>query len=553
VRAAQLTAVPYRGGAEALTDVAAGRIDCTFTDMANGLAQSQAGRVRALAHSAKDPTPLAPGLPAAATVVPGYDIKVWFGVSAPVGTPAPIVARANQALNAVLQQPGWWSVCASSGSCLSPRRRSSSGSICATSCRPGASACALPGSSRSSGRRPGPQGADRGGGPRSVARVLQLLDGLAGAPQGASLAALAQAAGAPKTTLLGCFGGLRWKATRCRRAVSGAWVPRRTGSRAPSWRAKGTGDSAPPGRPALERLAEVTGESAMLAVLAPDRSAMVYTEKVESRTALRFTATVGDPEADTLHRLRRVVLAYSPPPWPEEFLRKARLAPLTGSSVTDRRSLRRIVAEVREQGYAVTLGEATEASLAWPRRCSTPATGWSRPSFSPRPSRGRSRNWPAWRARCARPAASCPASWDTGRRAARSRGRGSMAGLHFEEFHEGQVFEHPLTRTVTEMDNTMFSLLTMNPQPLHIDAHFAAETEWGQRLFNSICTLGIMIGMSVADTTLGTTIGNLGMTEVRFPKPVFHGDTLRRGPRSSRNGRAGRAPRPASSSSSTNA
>jgi acyl dehydratase len=102
-----------------------------------------------------------------------------------------------------------------------------------------------------------------------------------------------------------------------------------------------------------------------------------------------------------------------------------------------------------------------------------------------------------------------------------------MAGLHFEEFHEGQVFEHPLTRTVTEMDNTMFSLLTMNPQPLHIDAHFAAETEWGQRLFNSICTLGIMIGMSVADTTLGTTIGNLGMTEVRFPKPVFHGDTLR--------------------------
>lgn len=103
---AQLTAVPYRGGAEALTDVAAGRIDCTFTDMANGLAQSQAGRVRALAHSGKDPTPLAPGLPAAATVVPGYDIKVWFGVSAPVGTPAPIVARANQALNAVLQQPG---------------------------------------------------------------------------------------------------------------------------------------------------------------------------------------------------------------------------------------------------------------------------------------------------------------------------------------------------------------------------------------------------------------------------------------------------------------
>jgi acyl dehydratase len=102
-----------------------------------------------------------------------------------------------------------------------------------------------------------------------------------------------------------------------------------------------------------------------------------------------------------------------------------------------------------------------------------------------------------------------------------------MAGLYFEEFHEGQTFEHPLTRTVTEMDNTMFSLMTMNPQPLHIDAHFAEGTEWGQRLFNSLYTLGIMIGMSVADTTLGTTIGNLGMTDVRFPKPVFHGDTLR--------------------------
>ena len=102
-----------------------------------------------------------------------------------------------------------------------------------------------------------------------------------------------------------------------------------------------------------------------------------------------------------------------------------------------------------------------------------------------------------------------------------------MAGLYYEEFVVDQVYEHPLTRTVTEMDNTMFSLLTMNPQPLHIDAHFAEKTEWGQRLFNSLYTLGIMIGMSVADTTLGTTIGNLGMTDVRFPKPVFHGDTLR--------------------------
>jgi acyl dehydratase len=102
-----------------------------------------------------------------------------------------------------------------------------------------------------------------------------------------------------------------------------------------------------------------------------------------------------------------------------------------------------------------------------------------------------------------------------------------MAGLYFEDFKIGQEFAHPLTRTVTEMDNTMFSLLTLNPQPLHIDAHFAASTEFGQRLFNSLYTLGIMIGMTVYETTMGTTVANLGMTDVNFPKPVFHGDTLR--------------------------
>lgn len=101
-----------------------------------------------------------------------------------------------------------------------------------------------------------------------------------------------------------------------------------------------------------------------------------------------------------------------------------------------------------------------------------------------------------------------------------------MAGLYYEDFEVGQEFGHALSRTVTEMDNTMFSLLTLNPQPLHIDAHFAASTEFGQRLFNSLYTLGIMIGMTVYDTTLGTTIANLGMTDVTFPKPVFHGDTL---------------------------
>ncbi|HHY01918.1 Acyl dehydratase [Paracoccus solventivorans] len=102
-----------------------------------------------------------------------------------------------------------------------------------------------------------------------------------------------------------------------------------------------------------------------------------------------------------------------------------------------------------------------------------------------------------------------------------------MAGLYFEEFTVDRHFRHPLTRTVNEADNTMFSLMTMNPQPLHVDAHFAAGTEWGQPLFNSLMTLAIMIGMSVQDTTLGTTVGNLGMSDVRFPKPVFHGDTLR--------------------------
>jgi len=102
-----------------------------------------------------------------------------------------------------------------------------------------------------------------------------------------------------------------------------------------------------------------------------------------------------------------------------------------------------------------------------------------------------------------------------------------MAGLYFEEFSVDQEFVHAWSRTVTEMDNTLFSLLTMNPQPLHIDAHFSEGTEWGQRLFNSLYTLGILVGMTVNDTTLGTTVANLGMGDVRFPKPVFHGDTLR--------------------------
>jgi len=102
-----------------------------------------------------------------------------------------------------------------------------------------------------------------------------------------------------------------------------------------------------------------------------------------------------------------------------------------------------------------------------------------------------------------------------------------MAGLYFEEFAVGRRFDHEWTRTVTEADNVLFCGMTMNVQPLHIDAEFAAKSEFGKPLVNSLFTLGLLIGMSVHNTTLGTTIGNLGMTEVRFPKPVFAGDTLR--------------------------
>lgn len=102
-----------------------------------------------------------------------------------------------------------------------------------------------------------------------------------------------------------------------------------------------------------------------------------------------------------------------------------------------------------------------------------------------------------------------------------------MAGLHLEQFRPGQVFRHGLTKTVTESDNMLFSTMTLNPQPLHIDFDFASRTEWGKPLVNSLFTLGLMIGISVHDTTLGTTLANLGMTETVFPHPVFHGDTIR--------------------------
>ena len=102
-----------------------------------------------------------------------------------------------------------------------------------------------------------------------------------------------------------------------------------------------------------------------------------------------------------------------------------------------------------------------------------------------------------------------------------------MAGLHLEEFQVGSVFRHGLTKTVTESDNMLFSVMTLNPQPLHIDFDFAAKTEWGRPLVNSLFTLGLMIGISVNDITVGTTVANLGMKDTVFPHPLFHGDTVR--------------------------
>ncbi|MEL6744099.1 MAG: MaoC family dehydratase [Pseudomonadota bacterium] len=102
-----------------------------------------------------------------------------------------------------------------------------------------------------------------------------------------------------------------------------------------------------------------------------------------------------------------------------------------------------------------------------------------------------------------------------------------MAGLYFDAFFVGQRFDHSLRKTVTESDNMMFSTMTLNPQPLHIDRQFAATTEWGEPLVNSLFTLGLIIGISVHDTTIGTTIGNLGMTDTKFPHPVLQGDTIR--------------------------
>ncbi|MEV0705733.1 MaoC family dehydratase [Saccharopolyspora sp. NPDC050389] len=101
-----------------------------------------------------------------------------------------------------------------------------------------------------------------------------------------------------------------------------------------------------------------------------------------------------------------------------------------------------------------------------------------------------------------------------------------MPGLYFEEFEPGAVIEHTTRRTVTEADNVLFSTLTLNLAPLHLDAEYSKNSIYGQRLVNSLFILGLVSGITVPDTTQGTTLGNLGFGEIKFPKPVFHGDTI---------------------------
>ncbi len=101
-----------------------------------------------------------------------------------------------------------------------------------------------------------------------------------------------------------------------------------------------------------------------------------------------------------------------------------------------------------------------------------------------------------------------------------------MAGMWFDDFEVGQVVPHAITRTVTEADNVLFTTLTMNPQPLHLDEQFAQGTEFGTRLVNSLFTLGLLVGLSVHELTMGTTVANLGFGSIEFPHPVRHGDTI---------------------------
>jgi acyl dehydratase len=102
-----------------------------------------------------------------------------------------------------------------------------------------------------------------------------------------------------------------------------------------------------------------------------------------------------------------------------------------------------------------------------------------------------------------------------------------MAGRWFEQFVDGEVITHDTRRTVTETDNVLFTTLSMNPAAIHLDHDYSSRTEFGKPLMNSVFTLGLVVGLTIADTTLGTTVGNLGFEAVKYPKPVFAGDTIR--------------------------
>jgi acyl dehydratase len=101
-----------------------------------------------------------------------------------------------------------------------------------------------------------------------------------------------------------------------------------------------------------------------------------------------------------------------------------------------------------------------------------------------------------------------------------------MTGLYFEDLPVGKTIKHELGRTITEMDNTLFSMLTMNLQPLHTNEDFASKTEFGKRIVNGIFTLGVVVGITVNDITAGTIIANLGYENIKHPNPMFHGDTV---------------------------
>ena len=102
-----------------------------------------------------------------------------------------------------------------------------------------------------------------------------------------------------------------------------------------------------------------------------------------------------------------------------------------------------------------------------------------------------------------------------------------MPGRYFDEWQVGDRIDHAITRTVTETDNLLISALTHNPQPMHLDYELASKSDFGRPIVNSVFTFGLMVGVSVTDTTLGTLIANLGFDKVTFPSPVFIGDTLR--------------------------